>query len=214
MSIPEHKLPQLGAEGRILEGVVTTLNEDRSVNISPMGPIVDSQIETLILRPFQTSTTYQNLKRTRQGVLHVTDDVLLIAHSAVGSIAPLPRLEPTKTVDGKALADACRWYEFEVLEIDDREERTTLVAHTVATERRRDFFGFNRAQHAVLEAAILATRIGLLPTEEILTELHRLVTPVKKTAGWRELEAFRFLCSYVRTETTRSTVTERHPPQA
>ncbi len=52
------QLPQLGDDGRILEGVITTLNEDRSVNISPMGPIVDPQLKTLVLRPFRTSKTY------------------------------------------------------------------------------------------------------------------------------------------------------------
>ena len=191
------QLPQLGDDGRILEGVVTTLNEDRSVNISPMGPIVDSQLKTLVLRPFRTSTTYQNLKRTGQGVFHVTDNVKLIAQAAVGTPDPLPRLTPTQKVDGMALVDACRWVEFTVESLDDRAERTWIVAQTVAQQRNRDFFGFNRAKHAVLEAAILATRVSLLPVEEILAELQRLQSPVKKTAGAAEQEAFDFLREYI-----------------
>ena len=47
----------------ILEGIVTTLNEDDSVNISPMGPLVDETFSRFLLRPYQTSTTYKNLKR-------------------------------------------------------------------------------------------------------------------------------------------------------
>jgi len=191
------QLPQLGADGRILEGVVTTLNEDGSVNISPVGPIVDSEIETLVLRPFRSSTTYENLRRTGAGVFHVTDDVLLVAQAAVGRPDPLPRLVPARKVAGMALADACRWMEFEVVSLDDRDERTSIVARTVARQTNRDFFGFNRAQHAVLEAAILATRIHLLPAEEILAELRRLESPVKKTAGRRELEAFQFIRDYI-----------------
>ena len=59
----------------ILEGLMTTVNADGTVNVSPMGPRVDAGLTTFTLRPFQTSTTYCNLKRTGMGVFHVTDDV-------------------------------------------------------------------------------------------------------------------------------------------
>ena len=87
----QKQLPKLGNDGRILEGIVTTLNRDDSVNLSPMGPIVDSQFNTLVLRPFRLSQTYNNLRRTGQGVFHVTDDVTLIAQAAIGVPNPLPR---------------------------------------------------------------------------------------------------------------------------
>lgn len=205
----DQQLPQLGDDGSIVEGVVTTLNENGSVNISPIGPIVDEALDTLVLRPFRTSTTYGNLRRTSEGVFHVTDDVLLVAQAAVGRPAPLPRLAPAKTVAGMALADACHWVEFEVVSIDDSDERTTIIARTVARQTNRDFFGFNRAKHAVLEAAILATRIHLLPAEEILAELQRLESPVKKTAGRRELDAFQFLRNYIRERAVASLPTTR-----
>lgn len=191
------ELPQLGKDGLILEGLVTSLNEDGSVNISPMGPIVDAELKTFLLRPFHTSTTYENLKRTRQGVFHVTDDVLLFAQAALGTPSPLPRLVPTANIEGLALADACRWYEFTVGSIDDTEERTRIVAQTVSEHHNRDFIGFNRAKHAVLEAAILATRVNLLPADEILAELRRLRSPVEKTSAAAELEAFEFLQYYI-----------------
>ena len=54
----------------ILEGIVTTINHDGTTNVSPMGPLVDGpEFDNFTLRPYQTSTTYQNLKRTYQGVL-------------------------------------------------------------------------------------------------------------------------------------------------
>lgn len=83
--MPSHSLPTLGADGRILEGIVTTRNVDGTTNIAPMGPIVDSDFTTLIFRPFKTSTTYENLIRARTGVFHVTDDVELFAAAAVGA---------------------------------------------------------------------------------------------------------------------------------
>ncbi len=184
-------------ERKILEGVVTTTGEDGTTNVSPMGPIVDEGIDTLVLRPYRTSTTYQNLKRTGVGVFHVTDDVELIARAAVDRLETEPEWIDCTAVEGRILAGACRWYAFRVAELDDRQERTEIVARVVDRGRLRDFFGFNRAKHAVLEAAILATRLDILPAEEIFTELERLAVLVEKTAGRQEQRAFDFLVEYV-----------------
>lgn len=193
----QNHLPQLGNDGKILEGIVTTLDGNGEVNISPMGPIVDATCSTFIFRPFQTSSTYRNLVDHREGVFHVTDDVSLIATSAVGRPSPLPLLQEAHTLAGMVLAEACRWYEFRIESIDDREERAVLVGRTVHEGRNRDFFGFNRAQHAVLEAAILATRVSIIPSDELASELKRLAVIVKKTASHRELSAFAFLQEYI-----------------
>src|SRR6476646_4218544 len=149
-------------DGKLLEGIVTTLNADSSPHLAPMGPIVDAGFTRLLLRPYRTSVTYQNLKRTLQGVLHVTDDVELFARAAVGQLVELPPLVVAKSIDGVILEDTCRWYVFRVISIEDHDERTEIVAETVDRGRVRDFFGFNRAKHAVIEAAILATRTDFL----------------------------------------------------
>ena len=72
-----------------------------------------------------------------------------------------------------------------------------MLARVIHFGRLRDFFGFNRAKHAVVEAAILATRVHLLTDTDILQQLTSLKTPVKKTAGPSELEAFELLERYV-----------------
>ena len=184
-------------EAKLLEGVVTTTNADGTTNISPMGPLVDASFTRLLLRPFQTSTTYTNLKRTRVGILHVTDDVELLAHAAVGVVDPSPRLIPAEAVEGQILADACRWYAFRVEAIEDAHQRTHIPAHVVDQRRQRDFFGFNRAKHAVVEAAILATRVDFLPANDIREQFERLAVVVEKTAGHQERRAFAFLKQYV-----------------
>jgi hypothetical protein len=181
----------------ILEGIVTTENADGSVNVSPMGPIVDQPLRELVLRPFKTSTTYANLKRTGAGVFHVTDDVELLAQAALGQPDPLPKMIRAEAMDGWILAEACRWHAFRVTSLDDREDRTQIVAEVVDSGRLRDFFGFNRAKHAVVEAAILATRRHLLPAEEIAREFERLDVIVQKTGGEAELRAFDFLRRYM-----------------
>jgi hypothetical protein len=189
--------PTLGADGRILEGIVTTQNVDGSVNVSPMGPTVDDALARLWLRPFNTSTTYRNLKRTGRGVFHVTDDVELLAQAAVGQPSQLPRLIATPGGDELIIADACRWYAFEIESLDDTTERTSIVAHVTDRGTLREFLGFNRAKHAVLEAAILATRLHLLGVQEVLAEFDRLQVAVDKTGAATEQRAMAFLRDHV-----------------
>lgn len=183
----------------ILEGIVTTLNRAGEVNVAPMGPIVDESLTWLRLRPFQTSTTYRNLVEHPFGVFHVVDDVLLLAKAAIGQLDEQPETFPATKVSGRVLSSACRWYEFEVESLDATHERTEIRARVVHVGRLRDFLGFNRAKHAVLEAAILATRLHLLPRDELDRQFAALRSPVEKTAGPQELAAFELLCNYVAT---------------
>jgi hypothetical protein len=181
----------------ILEGIVTTTNSDGSINVAPMGPIVDREITRLTLRPFRSSRTYANLKQFAGGVFHVTDDVELLARAAIDQFSTMPELITSAGVPGGILADACQWFAFQVLQLDDRNERTNIECAIVDRGRLREFFGFNRAKHAVLEGAILATRIGIQPAQQIRDEYERLAIVVQKTAGDQETRAWRILESYV-----------------
>lgn len=181
----------------ILEGIVTTVSPAGALNIAPMGPYVDAGMKRFLLRPFPTAQTFKNLKAHGEGVLHVTDDVLLLARAAVGPVEPPPPVAAAEHVRGFVLTDACRCYEFRVRSIDEREERMRIEAEVVHTVRLRDFFGFNRAKHAVVEAAILATRTEFLPAEQIEEEFRRLAILVDKTGGTQEKAAFRFLQDHV-----------------
>lgn len=177
----------------ILEGLVTTLNTDGSPHLAPMGPRVESDFTRFVLRPFPTSQTYQNLLRHRQGVLHVTDDARLLATAAIGAVTPFPLVRLAERVEGVVLTDSCRHFEFVVKSVDDSAERVSIEADVVHVGRTRDFFGFNRARHAVVEAAILATRLHLLPLAEVAAEFKKLRVIVAKTGGPAEHEAMDLL---------------------
>lgn len=181
----------------ILEGIVTSLNPDGTLHLAPMGPRVSPLMERFQLRPFQTAQTFRNLRAHGEGVLHVTDDVLLLARAALGALDPPPPVVRAEHVQGYVLRDACRYFEFRVTEIDDRQERASVQAAVVHSGRLRDFFGFNRAKHAVLEAAILATRTAFLPWVEIEQEYRKLGVIVDKTGGEQEREAFAFLSEHI-----------------
>jgi hypothetical protein len=182
----------------ILEGIVTSLSAAGEINIAPMGPRVEAvDFRRFVLRPYPTSQTYRNLKAHGEGVLHVTDDVLLLARAALGPVSPHPTFRAAKCVRGWVLTDACRAHEFRVISIDEREERIRIDAEVVHVCRQRDFFGFNRAKHAVVEAAILATRTDFLPLADIEAEYRKLAIIIDKTGGDAERQAFEFLRQHV-----------------
>jgi hypothetical protein len=182
----------------ILEGIVTTIDTDGILNVAPMGPQVDpsGDLSHFTLRPFRSSTTYRNLKASGQGVFHVVDDVLLLARSVLGPVLDAPTRQ-AEVVNGRILLGACRYHEFRVTSLEDSTERTTIEAETVFSARLRDVFGLNRAKHAVVEAAILASRLQVLPIESILADLDRLSPLVAKTGGPDELAAYQLLRDHV-----------------
>lgn len=182
----------------IVEGIVTTTNSDGTTNIAPMGPLCqDDELATFELRPFCSSNTYQNIKRTGQGVLHICDDVLLFARAAVGTDLNDIELEMAQEVSVECLVECCRRYEFVTTWTEDSGNRASFLCKTVHASRVQDFFGFNRARHSVIEACILATRVDFLPIQEIKSQFEHHAVVINKTGGEREQQAFRLLNDYV-----------------
>ncbi|MBS7247489.1 MAG: DUF447 family protein [Candidatus Jordarchaeales archaeon] len=71
------KLDELGFEAEcIYEVIITTLNEDGTLNAAPMG-ILSKDLTSLVVRPYVTTRTYHNIARTREAVVNVTDDITL-----------------------------------------------------------------------------------------------------------------------------------------
>jgi hypothetical protein len=186
----------------ILETIITTVADDGAVNCAPMG--VEWGEDMLVLKPFLETVTYRNVLATRVAVVNLTDDVRVFARAAIAN-PPYPTV-PAVAVHGVMLADCCSWREVEVQSIDSTPPRARIEARVVHHGMRREFVGFNRARHAVLEAAIYVTRLHLLPRTFIESELTRLQVIVDKTAGPHELEAMALL-----TEHARSTPLARNP---
>jgi len=205
----------------ILEGVMTTIGgvnaaggerTERDINVAPMGPIVNADRSRYVLRPFTSSTTYRNLKAHGEGVFHVTDDALWIARGAMRKLqASALATRAAEKVEGVVLTEACRAVELRVASLDDSQARTRIEMTPVHEVRLRDFFGFNRAKHAVLEAAILATRLHLTGEAAVLAEYERLQVPVDKTGGEREHQAMNELWAFVRRAAEPRRASAEHP---
>ncbi len=178
----------------IIETIVTTVAPDGVINFAPMG--VEWDDDTPILKPFLETSTFRNLSAGRAAVINLTDDVLLFAQAAISS--PQFPSFPAEVVRGVVLEAACSWREVEVVRLDDTPPRSRIETRVSHRGRRREFLGFNRARHAVLEAAILATRTHLLPAAQIQEDFAKLQIIVDKTAGPREQEAMALLTDHVR----------------
>ena len=182
----------------IIEGLVTSIDPTERLNVAPMGPVVVGNFEALILRPFQPSATFRNLSTLRAGVFHITDQVDIIAQAVTGTLTTLPPTEPARSIPGRVLSDCCRWFEFTIDSVDDSAPRSLMPATIRHAEERRPFFGFNRAKHAVIEAAILATRLHLISRHEVSTALTFLAPAVEKTGGPTELQAWQLITDFIR----------------
>lgn len=189
----------------IIETIVTTVALDGAVNCAPMG--VEWGDEGIVLKPFLDTTTYRNVVATRAAVVNLTDDVRVFARAAVSN--PTYETTPAVVVRGVVLADCCSWRELEARTIDSTPPRSRIDTTVVHRGTRRDFIGFNRARHAVLEAAIYATRLHLLPRAFVDSEMERLQVIVDKTAGPHELEAMEILTRHVRATPVAPVASER-----
>ena len=173
----------------IRECIVTTLGEEGRVHIAPLGLIEDG--DGWIIAPFHPSTTLDNLRTTPFAVASFTDDVLVFAGCLTGNRDWPTR--PATEVPGAVLDGALAHAELAVDHVEEDELRPRFHCRVVHEGIHAPFKGFNRAQAAVIEAAILASRLKMLPREKIEQDLAYLQIAVEKTAGRREHEAWRLL---------------------
>ena len=173
----------------IRETIVSTVDGAGKAHFAPLGLIAEG--DGWIVAPFHPSTTLDNLRGVPFAAANFTDDVRIFAGcltgrsewpSAVCAEIPVPRLAP-------ALAHA----ELAVTHISEDEQRPRFHCRVLRTVTHAPFKGFNRAQAAVIEAAILVSRLRLLPREKVDHEISYLQIAVGKTASAIELEAWGWL---------------------
>jgi uncharacterized protein len=173
----------------IRETIVTTVNANGEAHIAPLGIIAEGV--GWILAPFHPSTTLANLRQSSCAVANLTDDVRVFAGCLTGR-RDWP-LAASSVVAAPRLADANAHLELVVEDVREDPQRPRLVCRVVHRAAHRPFEGFNRAQAAVVEAAVLISRLHMLPRADIEAGLGRLEIIVRKTAGAAEAEAWGWL---------------------
>ena len=173
----------------ILETIITTTNADGTPHIAPFG--VRENDGMVLIAPYRPSTSLDNLLREQVAVMNLTDDVRLFAGSLTGRRDWL--VEPSQHVSGWVLQGSLAHRELELVKVEDDDTRPRLWFRAIHEQTHAPFRGFNRAQAAVIELAVLVSRLHLLPGEEIDAEIRYLSIAMEKTAGEREQQAWNWL---------------------
>jgi hypothetical protein len=174
---------------QIFETVVTTRSAEGRVHVAPMG--VRYRDDQVVLMPFKPSTTLDNIVATRCAVLNLVVDTRVFAGCVTGR-RDWPTL-PAERINGARLACALRHVELHLREQHEDAQRPVLLMARVHEADHAPFSGFNRAQAAVIEGAVLVSRLHMLPRSKIEAEMAYLQIAIDKTAGPGEREAWSWL---------------------
>ena len=184
---------------QIFETVVTTCSPAGVAHVAPMGVrYVDDRV---VLKPFRPSTTLDNILASGMAVLNLLTDVRVFAGCVTGRRA-WPTLDVHLAGEPRAvrLAAALEHVVLRLDSQDDDSQRPTLRLARLRGERHGAYPGFNRAQAAVIEGAVLVSRLHLLPRAKIESEMAYLQIAIDKTAGPSEHEAWGWLLEAVARE--------------
>lgn len=182
----------------IHETVVTTTSPGGAVHVAPMGITMTPQ--TILLKPFRPSVTLDNILATGTAVVNFTTDVRIFAGCVTGRRDW--ETVPAVTLQGARLVSCLGHSELRLVEQTQDAVRPQLLMRREHEEHHGGFSGFNRAQAAVLEAAVLVSRLGMLEPAKIAAEIAYLRIAVDKTAGPAESQAWEWLLQAI----------ERHHP--
>lgn len=177
----------------IFETIVSSINTAGESHVTPFG--IRMHDDYVVISPYKPSTTLQNILATEHAVLNLCDDVRMFAGALTGR-SPW-QLLPAEQVPGYRLVDALVHKELKLVHVEDDLVRPQLFLKVVHESQHKPFMGFNRAQAAVIELAVLVSRLKRLPMEKIKQEITYLQIAIDKTAGERELEAWSWLMGAV-----------------
>jgi len=177
----------------IYETIISTVDAHGLAHVTPFG--IRWQDDLVIISPYKPSTTLANILATQHAVMNLTDDVRVFAAALTGRNAW--SLLAAEKISGLRLAATLTHKELKLVKVEDDALRPQLFFEVVYEALHRPFQGFNRAQAAVIELAVLVSRLKRLPMEKIEQELDYLTIAIDKTAGPRELEAWSWLLEAV-----------------
>lgn len=179
----------------IREVIITTSDQQGAGHIAPMGIWQERQL--IVIAPFKPSLTLDNIQRHKSATVNYIDDVRIFAGCLTGRKDW--SLMPTEKIDGYRLTAALSHVELELSDFEDDPLRPRCYCQPIYEAAHRPFTGFNRAQAAVLEAAILVSRLHLLTDNKIDREIKYLTTAIDKTAGENETIAWNWLMDEIKT---------------
>ena len=159
----------------IYETIVTTLNKDNSPHIAPLGAIFKETGE-IILRPFRKTISYKNLASRGRCTINITLDATIFFLTTFKKLADS---KPSVMIeDGWIhLRDASACIDAEVLKIEFEDDRALVYCKPLrlTINHEKCIRPFTRADTALMESTIHATRVPLFLKEGRYEEAIRLV---------------------------------------
>ena len=170
----------------ILDGineVIATTEKNGVINAAPLGIIRDG--ESLYIKLFLGTHTYDNVLANRWFVANITHDSWIFAETALEDLTQdyfarrdgLPVLKD---------AEAYALFKCEPFPLDIVIAKVELVKGEVL---KKDFRAFNRGANLVVEAAVAATRYLALRTDSYYEEIMKIKRIVERCGGPRDREA-------------------------
>ena len=172
----EQQLDELGfSMGNVNEAIITTVNPDGSPNAAAMGILRVGQ-KNLEIRPFKTSSTYENLLKRRKACINITDDPSLFLVTTFKN----ERLEGFQkaSITGDLKLESSDAHVFiDVLDrsnISEIQSSFRCIASSIDIRRHIPRV-FSRGRSAAIEAIVHATRIEVFIREGRLKRVERLI---------------------------------------
>ena len=173
----------------IFETIVITVDMAGNAHVTPFG--IRREKNQVVISPFKPSATLNNILATQCAVVNYSDDVRVFAAALTQRQAW--QLSPANSIHGFVLQGALAHQELKLAHVQAHDLRPILTFDVVHEVNHQPFQGYNRAQAAVIELAVLVSRLDRLPMDKIQAEIQYLQIAIDKTAGTRELEAWAWL---------------------
>lgn len=177
----------------IYETIVCSVDTQGIAHVTPFGIRIEAGL--VVISPFRPSATLDNIMATGYATVSMTDDVRVFAGALTGR--KVWDITPAQKITGYRLVDTLVHQELKLVKVIEDDVRPQLLLEIVHEVQHQAFKGFNRAQAAVIELAVLVSRLKRLPMEKINQEMDYLTIAINKTAGPRELEAWGWLTEAV-----------------
>lgn len=182
------ELTKLGFEkGSIVETILVTRNPDGTLNPAPMGIArIDSEI--LEIKPFKSSSTYQNLRLYPEAGVNITNNPEIFYFTAFKEenaiSVSIDKIFSLKDSDATLIVKVIDMKDFS----EDRALFTTQVRSVMI--RNPSPKVFSRGKAAAIEATIHATRIkeylkiGLIyDAEKLMAKVYECKEIIEKVSG-------------------------------
>ena len=188
----ENKLSSIGMEkGKQYETVITTRNENGSINAAPIGVICAGE-DIILNRIFKGSKTLDNILKNREFTVNITHNPVLFTYSTIGN------LDESHFAEDTSIKSADAYFKCEVISFKEavkqsdpiRKSGAAIVIKSRVTELtiKNNINAFNRSFAYVIESLSNFTRFDLVDDaqKEYYLDIFREANRIVNKVGYKE----------------------------